>query len=421
VTVSALPPDRVLISGTTETSRINLFMYQVTHNQGWRNVDLPSLDATGQRIDAPPLCLDLHYLISAYGANELHAEILLGYALHLLHETPVLTRDAIRRTLAPASPVTGAILPAPLNALTASELADQVEQIRITPEPLSVEEISKLWGAIQSHYRPTAAYLASVVIIESRRSARAALPVANDRRRIYVVPFRFPYIERVADAADPTAAIAVGSTLEIRGRELLGEATVINLDGIEVPVPSGATPDVILLPLTSPLPTGLYAGVKGLQILHRLSMGDPETDHRGFESNVAAFVLRPTITNGPTIPAGDVLNLTSTTETVDGTTIQLRAGTLRVAVDPAVGRDQRVTLLLNELNAASGVRPRAYSFTAPAGNGVPASAAETATVGIPLRRVEPGTYLVRVRVDGAESPVQFDGTGVIATPRVTLP
>jgi hypothetical protein len=317
--------------------------------------------------------------------------------------------------------VTGAILPAPLNALTASELADQVEQIRITPEPLSVEEISKLWGAIQSHYRPTAAYLASVVIIESRRSARAALPVANDRRRIYVVPFRFPYIERVADAADPTAAIAVGSTLEIRGRELLGEATVINLDGIEVPVPSGATPDVILLPLTSPLPTGLYAGVKGLQILHRLSMGDPETDHRGFESNVAAFVLRPTITNGPTIPAGDVLNLTSTTETVDGTTIQLRAGTLRVAVDPAVGRDQRVTLLLNELNAASGVRPRAYSFTAPAGNGVPASAAETATVGIPLRRVEPGTYLVRVRVDGAESPVQFDGTGVIATPRVTLP
>jgi predicted NBD/HSP70 family sugar kinase len=40
VKVSALPPDRVLVEGTPETSRINLFMYQVTPNQGWRNVDL---------------------------------------------------------------------------------------------------------------------------------------------------------------------------------------------------------------------------------------------------------------------------------------------------------------------------------------------------------------------------------------------
>ena len=133
VKVSALPPDRVLVEGTPETSRINLFMYQVTPNQGWRNVDLPSRDGSGERTASPPLALDLHYLVSAYGASEFHAEILLGYAAQLLHETPVLTRDAIRRTLAPASPVTS-VLPPPLDTLTASELADQVEQIRVTPE-----------------------------------------------------------------------------------------------------------------------------------------------------------------------------------------------------------------------------------------------------------------------------------------------
>ena len=102
VKVSALPPDRVLVEGTPETSRINLFMYQVTPNQGWRNVDLPSRDSSGERTASPPLALDLHYLVSAYGASEFHAEILLGYAAQLLHETPVLTRDAIRRTLAPS-------------------------------------------------------------------------------------------------------------------------------------------------------------------------------------------------------------------------------------------------------------------------------------------------------------------------------
>ena len=241
VKVSALPPDRVLVEGTPETSRINLFMYQVTPNQGWRNVDLPSRDGSGERTASPPLALDLHYLVSAYGASEFHAEILLGYAAQLLHETPVLTRDAIRRTLAPASPVTS-VLPPPLDTLTASELADQVEQIRVTPETMSLEEISRLWGAIQSHYRPTAAYQASVVLIESRRSVRSALPVADDMRRIYVIPFRQPVIEEVVNADGDLAPIAAGAILAIRGRELVGEGTFVNLDGIEVD-PGGSRPD----------------------------------------------------------------------------------------------------------------------------------------------------------------------------------
>ena len=52
-------------------------------------------------------------------------------------------------------------------------LADQLEQIKITPEYLSTEEMSKLWTAVQSHYRPTAAYMATVVLIESTLPARA--------------------------------------------------------------------------------------------------------------------------------------------------------------------------------------------------------------------------------------------------------
>ena len=170
VRVSALPPDRVLVDGQSETSRLNLFLYQVTPNPGWRNVGLPSRDSNGERVANPPLALDLHYLLTAYGASEFHTEILLGYALQLIHETPVLTRDAIRRTLTPAWPGVGPVLPSALEALVASELADQVEQIRLTPLVMSIEEISKLWSAIQSHYRPTAAYQASVVLIESRRS-----------------------------------------------------------------------------------------------------------------------------------------------------------------------------------------------------------------------------------------------------------
>ena len=143
-------------------------------------------------------------------------------------------------------------------------------------------------------------------------------------------------------------------------------------------------------------------------------MGDPETDHRGTESNVAAFVLRPTITNGPVIGAGDIVGMTSSTELVDGVTVQLRAGSLRLDFDPNVGKEQRVTLFLNQLNAGPGVRPRPTRSGAPAGNGVPDGSDDIASVDIPFVRVVAGTYLVRAQVNGAESLLAPDGTGAFA-------
>ena len=121
VTVSALPPDRVFAPGTQEGNQLNLFLYQVAPNIGWRNVGLPSRDERGERLSNPPLALDLHYLLTAYGAEDLHAELLLGYAMQLLHETPVLTRKSIRTALQP-SPFNGAILPRARGSISASRM-----------------------------------------------------------------------------------------------------------------------------------------------------------------------------------------------------------------------------------------------------------------------------------------------------------
>ncbi len=74
VTVSVLPPDRVPIEGTDARSQLNLFLHQVTPNQGWRNAGLPSRDAQGERISNPPLALDLHYLLTAEGPKPGDAE-----------------------------------------------------------------------------------------------------------------------------------------------------------------------------------------------------------------------------------------------------------------------------------------------------------------------------------------------------------
>jgi hypothetical protein len=165
VTVSALPPDRLDNQGGAQINRLNLFLYRVEPNTALRNVGPPGRGVAGRRVTNPPLALDLNYLLVAYGTEELHGEILLGHGMKLLHETPVLTRDAIRRSLTPsvaAAPAPG--IP-PRGALFNAELAEHMEPVRITPAQVSFDELTRLWSALQCRYRTAAAYLASVVLL----------------------------------------------------------------------------------------------------------------------------------------------------------------------------------------------------------------------------------------------------------------
>jgi hypothetical protein len=141
---------------------------------------LPSRNSRGELTENPPLALNLHYMLTAYSSKDLYSEILLGYAMQLLHEMPVLTRESILMALKPSVTVseeTQPVFPAELRNLNASDLIDQIENIRITPNYLSIDEMSKLWSALQSKYRPTVAYLVSVVLIQSQKPKRSPLPV----------------------------------------------------------------------------------------------------------------------------------------------------------------------------------------------------------------------------------------------------
>src|SRR5437868_7936700 len=160
VRVTARPPD-LLKTGADEEAGLNLFLYHTTPNTTLRNNALPAISPRGERVMNAPLALDLHYLLTAYGKDEYQAEILIGYAMQLLHETPVLSRSAIRDSLSaiPSLQVSGTILPPAYQALAAADLADQIELVKITPEPLSIEDLSKLWSAFQAnHFRLTTAY-----------------------------------------------------------------------------------------------------------------------------------------------------------------------------------------------------------------------------------------------------------------------
>src|SRR2546423_2363814 len=348
VKVSAKPPDRVVPPNNTDPNQLNLFLYHVAPNPGWRNRGLPSRDGDGARLTNPPLALDLFYLLTAYGEKDFQAEILLGYAMQLFHETPVLTRDAIRLALNGPNqpPVVGDILPASFPALLAADLAEQVEQIKIIPQSMSTEEMSKLWTALNTPYRPTAAYQVSVVLIESQRPTRQTLPVRE--RIVEVVPFRRPTIESIDSDAGAGEPIVASSTIVIAGRQLRGAITSVLIRGSPfTPAPNDLGENQIKIVLPSQ-PGVLRAGVQGVQVVHEIDLGKPPTPHRGVESNVVAFILRPTLTS-PTFPAS-------------------ASGTFTLDFDPPVGRTQRVTLLLGEKNPPAGTPGRSYGIGAPTEN-----------------------------------------------------
>jgi hypothetical protein len=402
VTVSALPPDKIDIEGGGQTSQLNLFLYQVTPNPGWRSVGLPGRDAAGERIANPPLALNLHYLLMAYGAEELHGEILLGYGMQLLHETPVLTRDAIRRSLAPPSPVAaGPGLPQSMRALFTSELAEQVEQIRITPAAMNVDELSKLWTAFQSKFRPAAAYEATVVLIHSRRTTRGALPVTQ--RNLHVVPLRFPLLEKVLSQANVAAPVVEhepileGQRLVLRGSQLAGAETLVAIDGATLaPLPQDVGNEQVSVAIPAATPAGLH----GVQVVHRMPMGTPPVPHRGVESNALPFVLSPRIDGAPSA------------SNVQGSGGAPRNANVNLTVKPALGPMQRAILLMNEFATPLPENPRAYSFALPPRidlQNPPANLPPpTENLSVPVAGVAAGSYLLRIQVDGAVSPLEMD-------------
>ena len=148
--------------------KVHLYLYQVTPNAALRNVDTPTRDARGLLKARPQIALDLHYLLSFYGdEQQFEPDRMLGAVVRDLHARPVLQRDAIANTIASHVPT-----------LNGSNLADAIEHVKFTPEPLSLEELSKVWSVfMQTPHALSVVYQGRVVLIESEDNVGPTLPV----------------------------------------------------------------------------------------------------------------------------------------------------------------------------------------------------------------------------------------------------
>ena len=125
-----------------------------------------------------------------------------------------------------------------------------------------------------------------------------------------------------------------------------------------------------------------------MQVIQKLLLGKQPQPHPGYDSNAAAIVLQPVIVPG----------VVSATQ-------------VPVTIAPAVQPNQRVTLLLNQ---TTGTPPAAFIFTRP-----PLTVASI-DLTFTIAGVPAGTYFIRVKVGGAESPLTLNA-GAASGPTVTIP
>ncbi len=389
--ITALPPDRIT-TGQTEPNQLNLFLYQVTPNLGWRNEGLPSRDSAGVRLTAPPLALDLHYMLTAYGSEDFSAEILLGYAMQILHEHPILTRAELRVVLGGAPLVDGTIVPSPFGTLSALDLADQAELVKISPVFLSTEELSKMWTAMQARYRPTMAYMVSVVLIQAPAGGRAAPPVlrrgADDAGPVALAS-PSPSVTAVRPAAsDLLPAMRLGDDLLVTGTGFDGAGTV-------AAVFESSRGSVVRTLVPEP------GGSATRLTLHVPSAVDDENAVDDWAVGTYAVSLRVSRPGAPEW-------------TTNGVPIALAP---RVVVTPQNAAPGDVALTVT---SAPRLRPEQHAGArlifgsrsiAPTSVTTPADPTELTTLEFTVPAVEVGEYLVRLRVDGIDSlPVTLAGS-----------
>jgi hypothetical protein len=358
-TVTILPPDKA--RSNSSANQLNLFLYQILPDAAWRNMNIPNQVMPGETGN-PPLALTLHYLITAFGKDNdttlPYGHHLLGKAMSVLYDHALLGPDEIRTYATPSFP--------------ANNLDQQIERVRITLQPLTLDEIAKLWSGLVTQYRLSVGYEVSVMLIDSTQPKKTPLPVLTRGPADKGFPSQAsltPSLPTLSQILFPNAQVAarLGDTLVFNG---------FNLDGADVglvfnhplwtstveiaPQPGGTATQVSVVIPNSPAawPAGFYT-------VSLMVKRTGENYRR--TTNQLSFGLAPKITIAPITAAGPDV-------------------TYIVTCSPEVWVRQKAVLLLSDQE----LNPQPFTT-------------QTSTLTFNAQNVSAGDYFVRLRVDGIDS------------------
>ncbi|BAZ37707.1 hypothetical protein NIES4101_36300 [Calothrix sp. NIES-4101] len=395
VTVTTKPLDKARDNNGNAGNQVNLFLYQTRENAALRNMDIPTQVKLGET-GLPPLALNLYYMLTAYAQNDDFPEPtshnLLGEAMSVFHDYPILNPEDIKNAL-PAADV------------AKYDLYNQIERVKITPQSLSLDELSKMWATFQTQYRISTAYEVSVVLIESTRPLKTPLPVLSrgsgdtgvttqaDVTPPYptLLTINFAAIEQARENLPANQKKLLQKPAANLGDELT--LTGYNLEGNNVEIvfnhPQLPTPNIITIPATERTAT---------EIQLTIPTTPPTQWCPGFYT-VTAIIGERTANGLPLPIAPTIVNIAFDSRDNSDPNKPNNA-IIQVSCNPPVFPGQRVALVLStqeELLEKIGDR-ELVSRPHPT---------QTDTLEFELGDIPPGTYQVRprLRVDGVDSLV----------------
>jgi hypothetical protein len=140
-TVSLRSPAEETLEGATRPI-VNLFLFRVAENPFAKNQDwLPV--GTGA-LHYPPLALNLFYVLTPFAQNRLDEHRVLGEAMHIFYDHSIITAPLLR-----------------------GGLENSTEELKVDLCQLNLEDLTRIWNALNQPYRLSVCYDVRVVLIDS--------------------------------------------------------------------------------------------------------------------------------------------------------------------------------------------------------------------------------------------------------------
>jgi hypothetical protein len=142
--ISFEPPFKLVIDTEPLEDGLSMFLYRIVEDADMKN--RPLLRTNGNRQRYPPLALSLFYLITPLTNTTDNDHRLLSKAMHILYDNAIIRGSQLQGVL-----------------------TDSAEELRVILNPMSLEDMTKLWSAFMRSLRLSVSYEVKVVFIDSER------------------------------------------------------------------------------------------------------------------------------------------------------------------------------------------------------------------------------------------------------------
>jgi hypothetical protein len=123
--------------------RLSIYLYRVVEDPYVKNQ--PVTAGPGRRLRRAPLTLDLYFLVTPLVGTPREQQIVLGKVLQVFHDRAILQGPDV------------------------GPLAEADEELRIVLNPVSLEETTRVWQALELSYRLSVGYVVRAALLDSAR------------------------------------------------------------------------------------------------------------------------------------------------------------------------------------------------------------------------------------------------------------